>query len=92
MEHSFNNLFLLSHSANRLEGTLVQSTSQSKVAGDQKVGMGWYSSTRYGIKETLEQDLEQCAAYRTMGILDPRLGHFVACLQVCRQHFAARMM
>lgn len=56
----------------------------------QELGIRRYFATNSGVGEALQQDSQCCAASRRGAAFDARLEQIMACLQMCRQHVAAK--
>lgn len=90
MECSVNNLSSLTHRSDKPKWTFILNKSQNRGVEDHKLGLRRFFSTSFGTEEALARSPERCAAGKSVKILDARLEHTMAFLQVCRQHLVAR--
>lgn len=94
VQRSFTTLSLLIDSQEKPAWTFVRNKSQSREVRSQYLDLGRYSFTNSVLREAFEQDPERYATSKSRSerIFDAQLGHIIACVQICRQHLAARKL
>lgn len=90
MMHSFNAFSLFKTVPKKPEWNFIRSKRKSREMKDQRAGIRRYFSTSYGKEEAFKQDQKPYASTSREVTLDARLGHIMAYLQICRQHFGTR--
>lgn len=72
--------------------TFIRNRNVRGDKADKPFGVGGFSSPNCGTGRVTEQDPFRCDAEKWEAVLNARLGHTMACLQVCLQQIADRKM